>query len=212
MRKIIFVFYLFYHISLFSWETAVENKIDFVKSFVEKITKEEQFSRNDEIHFFGDLGGIPGICLYYQLGLLDRENMLLKTELPISPIGILLQMKLKPVLQMQKPQIPLFFCNIEQLFVQRVAGLEKILSQTTYIMMIQMKRKDIMSIDNEISTCVFAVYEKEKTMRIDLMHSFFGGKRILSFLGFIPSDNFCDIIMPDNNLLELKKNLDIKDK
>ena len=135
---------IFFGANAYSIDSELKQKIDLVSDFLEKINSEKQFEVSDENHFLGNLGGIAGICLYNQLGLLDLSNMSLKKQLPFSPIGTLLQIQRDKIFPYDKYNGALLFNEAKSFYIQRPnSELQELSYPTSYILVIGMQRKGI---------------------------------------------------------------------
>lgn len=204
--KMISFFILFFMVNLPLFSKTIEEKINFVSAFIKTINKKEYFSVDSENYFLGYAGGIAGMTLYNQLNVFDEKKMQLNKILPRSPIGTLLKKKGKNFFTKDDFSI-LYFCEVNPILIERKNKSEAINSKQTFIMILGVKRKDVMSVDNDIKICILAVAEHNDKLRIDLSYSSLNGQRMLDFLGFVPADNFTNIKISENTLNEIKETL-----
>ncbi len=146
------------------------------------------------------------MTLYSQLNVFDEQKMQLTKRLSRSPIGILLKIRGNDFFAIDDFST-LYFCEVKPLFIERKNKYDAINSNLTFIMILGVKRKDVMSVDNDIKMCILSVDEYDDNLRIDLSYSSINGQRLLDFLGFIPADNFTNIQMNENTLKEIKEAL-----
>lgn len=184
--------------------TPKDKMITFVQEFIDAVNCESNFSVLQENYFFGFAGGIPGMTLYHQLNCFDSQNMKIIKKVSCSPLGILLQKKRNKIFRDSDCFAALFY-ELKPLFIMQEKKRKKIDLSLTYIMIMWIKRKDIMSVDNDIHQCILAIDRHSEKPRIDLLHSSVNGQRLLGLLGFIPSENFTNMELKQHILNSIKQ-------